>query len=240
MLKYTEILNANQSNYDDLYSKQEAFLRYPADWVIRFHNMYLKENIPSGRVLDYGCGSGNNSMFFIEKGYETYGTEVNESALSLINLNLESKHLDSDLARRFQIILPDSTSLPFKDNYFDFILSNQVLYYLPSEEHIKKVCMELHRCLRPGGAVFFTMVGPKNNYITHHSKQIHHGKIHEVLIADKSHRLYNVHELIYVVNDENELKQLFSNYECVSTGYFDESMLDLTSNFHWIFIGKKK
>lgn len=186
MMKNSQILDANKENYQVRYSNQQSFLRYPADWIIRFHNMYLKRHIPSGCVLDHGCGSGNNSIFFIEQGYETYGTEVADAALPLIRANLESRNLDTSLAERFSIISPSSTSLPFEDEFFDVIVSNQVLYYLPSEEHIRRVCEEFSRCLRSNGVVFFTMMGPRNYYITHYSEQIHAGQIYEVSIGGAS------------------------------------------------------
>ena len=101
------------------------------------------------------------------------------------------------------------------------------------------VCKEFSRILRPGGVVFFTMMGPKNNYITHHAVQIHQGKIYEIAIEDPAHRLYGDREFIYLVRDENELKLLFAEFECVTTGYCDQSMFDLTSCFHWIYVGRK-
>ena len=147
-----QFLQANQDNYEELYTKRQAFLRYPADWVIRFHNMYLRQNIPGGRVLDYGCGSGNNSVFFMEQGYEVHGVDVADESLALVKLNLEKGHLDPSIIDRFSIIPRDNVTLPFEDEFFDVVVSNQVLYYLPSEEHIKRVCQELSRCLRPGGS----------------------------------------------------------------------------------------
>lgn len=235
-----EILDVNRAIYEKEYKSKRNFLRYPADWVIRFHNMYLRPSIAQGSVLDYGCGSGNNSIFFIEQGYETYGVDVAVDSLALIKANLRSRHLDPQLANRFSIISPDSTDLPFENGSFDVILSNQVLYYLPSEEHIKNVCRELSRCLRPDGMVFFTMMGPRNHYITHHAKQIHGGRVYEIEMDDPSHRLYGLRELIYLVKDTDELASLFSEFECVNTGYFDQSMGDLKSSFHYIFIGKKR
>jgi len=233
-------LSVNRENYADKYSKQEAFLRYPADWIARFHNIYLKNVLPTGRILDYGCGSGNNSMFFIEKGYEVYGVDVTETILPLVKANLKHMNLDQSLAGKFSVISPDCVKLPFEDGFFDFVLCNQVFYYLPSEEHIKKVCKEMSRCLKPGGTVFFTTMGPKNYYITTHTKQIHQGKIHEIRIGDPNHRLKDFREFIYLVKDKKELKELFSEFECVSTGYYDQSMFDMSSTFHWIFVGKKK
>lgn len=234
-----QILESNKGNYQWLYEKREAFLRYPADWIIRFHNMYLKQHLPTGRVLDYGCGSGNNGIFLIEKGYEVYGVDVAPAATHLVELNLQSRGLDLKYAEKFQIIPVDLKRLPFEDNFFDFVLSNQVLYYLPSEQRIREVCREMARVLRPGGLVFFTMLGPRNYYIQYHTKRIHDGKIYEIVIDDPAHRLSGLKELIYLVRDERELKDLFSDFECVTTGYFDQSMFDMSSNFHWIFVGRK-
>lgn len=238
-MKPKPILRSNKDTYQWLYEKREAFLRYPADWIIRFHNMYMKEHLPSGRVLDYGCGGGNNSVFFIEKGYDVYGVDVAEESLNLIKINLQSRSLDLKYAEKFQIIPMDLKRLPFEDNLFDFVLSNQVLYYLPSEQRIREVCREFFRVLRPGGLVFFTMLGPRSWYITHLTKRIHDEKVYEVVIDNPDHRLYGLRELIYLVRDEPELRDLFSDFETVTIGYFDQRMFDMTSNFHWIFAGEK-
>ncbi|WP_339206560.1 class I SAM-dependent methyltransferase [Paenibacillus sp. FSL K6-3182] len=240
-MKLNEVFEVNSNNYENLYEKEEAFLRYPADWVIRFHNMFLKNNIPSGgKVLDYGCGSGNNAAFFMQKGYSVNGVDVAPSFKNLVARNLQMNNIDESLINNFSLIKPDTTTLDFPDNHFDFILSNQVLYYLPTEQHLKSVCSELNRILKPGGYVFFTMMGPQNYYITHHLKKIHHERIYEISIDDKAHRLNGVKELIYTVKDEEDLCQLFDTFEPVTVGYFDQKMFDLYSNFHYIFVGKKK
>ena len=240
----TEALNKrlaeNKKHYGKLYDKKESFLRYPADWIVRFHNMYLKKNLPTGRVLDYGCGTGNNSVFFLENGYDVYGTEVPENALELIKKNLEFRHLNPKLIQNFSIIPPDNIKLPFKDNFFDFVLCNQVFCYLSSEEQIKKVCKELSRVLRPGGIVFFTIYGLENYYFKYYAREIYPGGVYKIVIDNPKHRLYGLEERVYVVRDEKHLKDLFSEFEWVSTGHFSEGMLDMPSNFHWIFIGKSK
>jgi SAM-dependent methyltransferase len=233
------IVEANKHAYQDLYTKSKLFVRYPMDQVIRFHAYYLKHNIPRGRLLDYGCGSGNNSLFFIQEGYDVYGVDVAEAALDQIKENFEMYSLDMRHLEKFQVIPPDATTLAFEDRFFDIIVSNQVLYYLGTEEGIQNICRELERCLRPGGLVFFTMLGARNYYFTHHTKRIHGGETCEVVIEDPSHRLYGLREMIYVVRDEDHLRRLFSNFECVNVGYFDMSMFDMKGSFHWIFVGRK-
>lgn len=233
------IVEANRNAYQGLYTKGKLFVRYPMDHVIRFHAYYLKSHMPNGRVLDYGCGSGNNGVFFIQQGYDVYGVDVAEAALDQIRANLEMYSLDMRHLERFRIIAPDATTLPFADGFFDLIVANQVLYYLGTKERIQSLCREFGRCLRPGGLVFFTMCGARNYYFTHHTKQIHRGETCEVVIEDPCHRLYGLRELVYVVRDEEHLRRLFSDFECVNVGYFDMSMFDMKSSFHWIFVGRK-
>ena len=233
-------LDVNKQTYEDLYAEKQAFLRYPADWVIRFHNMYLRSNIPDGRLLDYGCGSGNNSYFFIEQGYDVYGVEVAEESLELVKRNLESRHLNPSWNDRFSIVPPDNISLPYEDGFFDVIVANQVFSYLASVDQIRKVCHELARVLRPGGVVFFSLYGAMNYYFTHHIKQIHGDRVYEIRVDDPSHRLYGLRELVFVVRDKEELIDLFSEFECVTTGYYDARIFDMHSTYHWIFVGKKR
>jgi SAM-dependent methyltransferase len=235
-----DILERNRDNYEDLYSNEEAFLRYPADWVIRFHNMYLKQRLrPDAAILDYGCGGGNNSCFFLQKDYTVSGVDVAPEFKTLVGKNLELHNLDPSLQDNFKVIDPDSTTLDFPDNHFDFVLSNQVLYYLPSVEHIKKVCNEIRRVLRPNGCVFFTMIGLRNYYITHYLRQVHDNRVFEIGIEDPEHRLKGIREYLLPMRDEEDLRSLFDMFEPLTIGYFDQSLFDVHSNFHYIFSGIK-
>ncbi len=236
MNKFDEILKINKDDYEKMYSNMTNFLQYPPVWIIGFYNSYLKKYLPQGKVLDYGYGSGANSAYFMERGYDVYGVEVAGSSLGQLKQNMKDRNIKNEIDGKFSIIPPDNVNLPFADNTFDFILSNQVFYYLPSEAHIKKVCRELKRILKPGGIVMFTMMGAKNYFIAENTKKVN-GKIHEVEFS-KEHRLAESKQIIYVVDTEDELKDLFSDFKCVKTGYFDIDVMD-GSNYHWIFIGKK-
>ena len=195
----------------------------------------------SSIVILRRLGLGNNAIFLMEKGYEVHGVDVAPSFKSLLKKNMELHHVDTTAADGFSVISPDSTELDFPDNHFDFIFSNQVLYYLPSIEHLQKVCAGFKRVLRPGGVVFFTMMGPRNYYITHHLKAVHaNGTIYDVRVEEKGHRLEGVREVVLVAKDEKHLCKMFSAFEPVTVGYFDQKMFDLHSNFHWIFAGRKK
>jgi ubiquinone/menaquinone biosynthesis C-methylase UbiE len=226
----TTHIQHNTDKYADIYGNQKTVLRYPADWIIRFHNMYMRKNIPTGRVLDYGCGSGNNSKFFMEQGYEVLATEIVPEALPLVKENAGS----SD---HVTLIKPDTETLPFPNNHFDFIFSNQVLYYLASGDKIRAVSNEMRRCLKPGGVVFHTMIGPRNHSIPDYASPLGNN-VHELKITG-AHRLAGYHMVMYVAPDEDDLCGLFPGFDKLTVGYFDQSMFEMRSNFHWIYVGKK-
>jgi SAM-dependent methyltransferase len=221
------IIDANVSLFEDTYSRKTTFLRYPADWIIRFHSLYLREHAPSGRVLDHGCGSGNNMKFFRDQGYQVYGTEITKAVLPLVAENLGS-------ADSVAIIPGDAERLPYDDKSFDIVICNQVLCFL-TEDLFRKIVSEFQRVLRPGGVLFATTMGPKNYYITHHAKSMQDGIYYVEFPPDN--RFHGRKEYIYVVRDEAHLKQMFSPFEPITIGYFDQSLLDLKSNFHWIYAG---
>jgi len=199
-------------------------LKYPAEMLVRFHDMYLRRQTPNGRVLDYGCGSGNNMRLFIDRGYETHGVEVTDAVLPLVERVTGS-------TERVRIISPDGSALSYPDGYFDVIVANGVLCYLASESRLRAVCDELHRCLRPGGAVYITMMGPRCYYVARLGRMIE-PDTYEVSVHDGR-------EYIYIIRDEQHLKEVFSSFETVTTGFFEQSLFGGESNFHWIFAGRK-
>ncbi len=230
----------NQANYEGLYSERQAFLRWPADWILRFHNMYLRARLPQpASILDFGCGSGNNSVPFLKMGHHVSGVEVASTSTELIRENLEYHGLPLDYLSRVQLLDPPITSLPYGDHAFDFILSNQVHYYSTSESELHAVNAELARVLKPGGTIFVTMMGPSNYYIADYTRSVKGGGVHEVRIEDPTHRLFGVGEDVLLCRSEAHLRDMFREFRTVSTGHFDQRMFDMTSNFHYIFVGEK-
>jgi len=223
----------NKKIFAERYVQKKGFLQYPAESVMRFYNVYLKQALPTGRILDYGCQTANNSAFLAGKGYDVWGVDTVKEALPLIRANM--KRIGVDSIQKFTIV-PD-TKLPFKNDYFDAILSNQFLYDHLSAQEIKEVLKEFARILRPGGTAFATMMGPKNVFITKHSKKTNGGY---KISFPKKHRLYGFdHTISAVMENKRDLKNLFSDFECITIGYVDQSILEVTSTFHWIYVGRK-
>jgi len=233
-----EILENNRSIYENYYAGDMPHYRFPNEYIIRFHNRFLKSRIPDkGNILDFGYGSGNNSVYMIRQGYEVYGIEVASSSLDLLKKNLGEYNLDAACLKNFTVVDPDWDALPYEDNFFDFILANHVLYYYPGKEKIQDVCLEFSRCLKPGGIVFFTMIGPGSSIVSDKRKTTE--KVYRV--AGSGRRAPLDGQQIYFVEEEDELTDLFSVFDKTATGYYEESLsYDSEGLFVWIFVGMKK
>jgi ubiquinone/menaquinone biosynthesis C-methylase UbiE len=85
---------------------------------------------PGARVLDFGCGKGSMVDAYRQNGYEAWGCDV--------KLDKPGEFL--------RPIKSGDAALPFPDNYFDFVFSDQVLEHV--QEH-EVVLSEMHRVMRP-------------------------------------------------------------------------------------------
>jgi SAM-dependent methyltransferase len=93
-----------------------------------------------GRILDFGCGTGEMIAVARERGYDIVGCDKYDS--------LWARWRDYASPEAPIHKLDDSGRIPFPDRHFDAVVSNQVF------EHIKDLdgpLIEIHRVLKPGG-----------------------------------------------------------------------------------------
>jgi ubiquinone/menaquinone biosynthesis C-methylase UbiE len=92
-------------------------------------------------ILDAGSGTGNLSVLLKEYGANPTGYDFSVKALEI--------HLKKD--KDAEVYLGDLRSkLPFSDNYFDKIVSNNVLYTISKNDRLA-ILKEFYRILKPNG-----------------------------------------------------------------------------------------
>lgn len=120
-------------------------LRFPDEFVVK---MFFKEQLQlsPGRVLEFGCGSGNNLMLFSAFGWDVTGVDLSGRCVEDARYNLEGAGaiIQCDLSAD----LP-----PLDERVFDAILMPSVNYYLPRDSFIR-LLEESRRRLEPGGMFF--------------------------------------------------------------------------------------
>ena len=121
---------------------------------------------PRMRILDAGCGSGRNLVYFLREGFDVCGVDVSPDAI---------EHVRS-LARTLAPRLPGENfrrepveKMSFEGESFDAVLSSAVLHFARDEAHWLAMMREMWRVLKPGG-IFFARLSSSDGvggYIEH-------------------------------------------------------------------------
>ncbi|NOU93830.1 methyltransferase domain-containing protein [Paenibacillus sp. LMG 31456] len=119
---------------------------------IYLFDQLLKGRIsPGQRILDAGCGTGRNLVYFLRSGYRAYAVDHSEDAI------LEVRKLAARLASEWtdeQARVESVEKMSFANDSFDVVISNAVLHFAESEANFQQMVQELWRVLRPGGLLF--------------------------------------------------------------------------------------
>lgn len=125
------------------------------DIDIYLFDQLLKGRItPDMQILDAGCGSGRNLVYFLRNGYTVYA--VDQSAKAIETVQRVASELSSNWSTERARVEPIE-NLSFENESFDFIISNAVLHFAENEEHFHQMLEELWRVLRPGGILFMRL-----------------------------------------------------------------------------------
>jgi ubiquinone/menaquinone biosynthesis C-methylase UbiE len=142
-----------KKKWDSFFKKKAFRTKYPNESVVRFMNSSFSKKLSKRKkttILDIGCGSGRHVKLFAENKFKVYGTDLSSNAIKNTKNIIKKNKLKADLK------CTDMHSLPYKDNFFNGILSFGVFYYTDSRG-MKKSIKEMYRVLKKGGSGFINL-----------------------------------------------------------------------------------
>lgn len=181
----------NAKNLNDRISLHEKYSTNKQGWFNWLFNQidFSKVN----RLLELGCGNGK---LWQENRIDLRNREIFLSDISEGMVEEVRNKLGSD----FNCIVADAEKIPFKDEYFDSIIANHVLFYL---NDLNLGLKEIDRVLKSDGILYCSTYG-KN-----HMKEITEiVQNFDSRISLSNHSLYDIFGL---ENGESILKEYFFN-----------------------------
>ena len=135
---------------------------YPNEMMVKIFSSKHYSNIrikpPSkNKILEVGSFSGNNLRYFIENGFKSYGIEINQKLVDLGIANLKRLRVKSPLIK-----IGINTNIPFKNKFFDTLVSINTIHYNSGNE-VHKALLEYKRVLKNGGVLYLETLG-KNHF----------------------------------------------------------------------------
>jgi SAM-dependent methyltransferase len=159
MLGKVDLYDSAYGNYGSAIFRQVRIETYGEDfgqtsWVTTEESNAIPQILglrSDSFVLELGCGSGGYALHLGEKvGCRIVGLDINEAGVRNANHLALARGLDSRV--HFEQF-DDSKKLPFDDNTFDAVFSNDVLCHL---QRRPEVLVEIFRVLNPGGRMLFS------------------------------------------------------------------------------------
>ncbi|MFA5849817.1 MAG: class I SAM-dependent methyltransferase [Bacteroidales bacterium] len=190
----------NNPVWEDNYNRGR-FNQYPFDRVVSFIlSTYGNMDRKQVRILDLGCGGGNNTVFLAKEGFDVYAVDGSTKSIEL------TRSFTKGLCDPNKIIQADFTHLPFQDGYFQCVLDRQSLGHNGSES-LDQIISEINRVLLPGKGLYFGMVFSSNHPHRSYGHFVHPENYNDMF--EFSHGIYKKSGLVHFFT----VKEIFERFK---------------------------
>jgi SAM-dependent methyltransferase len=126
----------------------ERYASPPSDTAYPLEYAYhLLGDVRGLRIVDFGCGSGSNTVQLANRGAHVWAVDISEDLIRLAIRRLAV----NNRAGGAQFIVGSAHDLPFPDQSIDVVFGIAILHHLD----LRLVSREVHRVLRPGARAIF-------------------------------------------------------------------------------------
>jgi len=134
------------NKWEQIFKQKGKYFIKPQEEIPSLAEQWKNQGVK--KILDLGCGSGRHLVYLAKRGFNVYGFDQSQKGISICKTWLEKEGLHSIIKKGNMF-----DRLPFKDDYFDAVLSIETLHHGKSTD-IKKLIQEIERVLKNKGLIF--------------------------------------------------------------------------------------
>lgn len=148
---------SDKSNTPSLYADLYSNFKFIGTPSLSYRDMpsILNKYVNGKKVLDYGCGTAESTLFLKSLDYDVVSVDINERMLSIA----QARDPNGEYTKI------NSGTVPFGDNSFDLVFCSFVLLEIATKDEMLNTVREIHRVLKKGG-VFISISASDHTY--HH------------------------------------------------------------------------
>ena len=154
------------NNWSDTYDKDLNLTRDLDAEIIR--KEFAKSKFDS--ILEFGCGTGKNTIFFSEIADKVYAIDFSEGMINKAKEKIKSHNVNfkqADITRKW----------PVEINSVDLVTCNLILEHI---ENLDFIFTEANRCLKEKGKFFINELHPFRQYEGKKAEFVNDGKKTEI------------------------------------------------------------
>lgn len=131
-----ELVHESMPGYAKQLSGPKRFFGKILGWLFSSQMDMFVPYIPAGKLLDVGCGNGQQTSWMVKHGWDVYGNDIAPAAC---------KYAES---AGLEIFCGDLDKASYRSDFFDVVIVNHVLEHVHSPTQLLAEC---HRILKKGG-----------------------------------------------------------------------------------------
>lgn len=137
----------SHKKWTEYYKRKKGLLIYPEGFIVRIfmstfpHPLLSDRNFNGRKILDLSCGYGRNLGLLIDLGFSVFATEVSDEIIKKTHKYFPEVEISTG----------SNTSVPFKNNFFDYLMACNTCYYLKVDTVFADNLCEISRVLKKDG-----------------------------------------------------------------------------------------
>jgi SAM-dependent methyltransferase len=143
------LLQTPAARWDFVYEKKKKFLVWEIDRPQSAFVSLAENGGIRGTVLDVGCGTGDNALFFAERGHAAWGVDISPRAIATAQAKARARGLEEATFR-----CADAFDLAALGRSFDTVVDSGLFHLFADPVRRALYAKSLSSVVRPGGTLF--------------------------------------------------------------------------------------